>query len=57
MIDTSEKRFESDIETFLISSEGGYIKAASQEFDKQKGLFFNILLHFIQTTQPKQWKR
>jgi type I restriction enzyme R subunit len=57
MIDTTEKCFESDIETFLISSEGGYIKSTSQEVDKQKGLFFNTLLQFIQTTQPKQWKR
>jgi type I restriction enzyme, R subunit len=57
MINVSEKRFEDDIEAFLLSKRGGYVKAISQDFDKQKGLFFNTLLQFIQTTQPKQWKR
>ena len=57
MIDTSEKRFESDIETFLLSAKGGYTKLASEDFDRKKGLFFNTLLQFIQTTQPKMWKR
>jgi type I restriction enzyme R subunit len=57
MIDTSEKRFESDIEAFLLSKKGGYTKGSSQDFDKKKGLFYETLLHFIKTTQPKQWKR
>ena len=57
MIDITEKRFESDIEAFLLSSAGGYIKGNPQDFDKQKGLFFETLLLFIKSTQPKQWKR
>lgn len=56
-MDISEKKFESDIEAFLLSSAGGYTKANPQDFDKQKGLFFDTLLQFIKTTQPKQWKR
>jgi len=57
MLNVTEKQFETDIEAFLLSKKGGYTKADSQDFDKQKGLFFNTLLQFIQTTQPKQWKR
>jgi len=56
-IDVTEKRFESDIETFFLSPKGGYTKLASADFDRKKGLFFNTFLQFIQTTQPKQWKR
>ena len=56
-IDVSEKRFESDIETFLLSAKGGYTKLTSADFDRKKGLFFNTLLQFIKTTQPKMWKR
>ncbi|MCL2006572.1 MAG: DEAD/DEAH box helicase family protein [Treponema sp.] len=57
MIDVSEKRFEADIETFLLSEEGGYKSLPSSAFDRKKGLFFDTFLLFIQNTQPRQWKR
>lgn len=56
-LDTTEKRFEQDIETFLLSKKGGYVKLEHTAFDKQKGLFFDTLISFIKSTQEKQWKR
>lgn len=54
--DTTEKRFESDIEAFFISPEGGYQRGLSP-YNAKLGLFPNALLSFIQSTQPKEWKR
>ena len=34
----NEKRFEQDIETFLICPEGGYIKGNPKDFDKESAL-------------------
>ncbi len=55
-MDTSEKRFESDIEAFFLSSEGGYTKS-SDVYDPKMGLYKDTLIHFIQDTQPKAWQR
>ena len=54
--DTTEKRFEADIESFLVSTEGGYTKTADR-YDPQSGLYVNTLITFIQRTQPREWKR
>ena len=66
-MDTSEKRFESDIESFLISDKGGYEQFSylnpdghrihKYVYDKEKALYPEVLLHFIERTQPKQWAR
>ncbi len=53
---TTEKRFESDIEAFFLSSEGGYTKN-TEIFDSTLGLYPATLIRFIQNTQPKEWKR
>lgn len=52
----TEKRFEEDIETFLISREGGYTKT-TDTYDVNCGLYVNTLIKFIQETQPKEWAR
>ena len=54
--DTTERRFESDIEAALLSPSGGYAKGADT-YDAKKGLYVNTLLDFIQKTQPKEWAR
>lgn len=54
--DTTEKRFESDIESFLISAEGGYTKTTDC-YDAKEGLYVNTLITFIQKTQPREWAR
>lgn len=53
---TNEKRFESDIESFLISSAGGYIKG-DDTYDPKLGLYVDSLIDFIKDTQPKEWAR
>ena len=54
--DTTERRFESDIEAALLSPSSGYAKGADT-YDAKKGLYVNTLLDFIQKTQPKEWAR
>ena len=65
--DLSEKRFEQDIESFLISQAGGYEQFSyvnpdghrihKYVYDKEKGLYLDVLVNFIIKTQPKQWAR
>lgn len=67
MFDQSEKRFEQDIESFLISQAGGYEQFSYIDpdghrihkyvYDKEKGLYLEVLINFIMKTQPKQWAR
>lgn len=54
-MDTSEKRFEQDIETYFLSH--GFRKALPSSFDKEKMLFPEILVEFVSKTQPKAWTR
>lgn len=56
-MDTSEKRFEQDIETYLLSEEGGYIKGSMATYDKVKAIDLLLLKTFIAKTQPKEWER
>ena len=66
-MDTSEKRFEQDIESFLISDLGGYEQFSylnpdghrihKYVYDKEKGIYPEVLINFIMKTQPKQWAR
>ena len=53
---TNEKRFESDIEAFFISPNGGYIKG-NDTYDPQLGVYVESLIDFVQNTQPKEWAR
>ena len=54
--DTTEKRFESDIESFFLSPEGGYTRY-TDEYDPKLGLYKDTLIRFIRTSQPKAWQR
>ncbi len=53
---TTEKRFEEDIESFLISAEGGWTKT-TDVYDPNTGLYTDTLIAFVQRTQPKEWAR
>ena len=53
---TTEKRFEEDIETFLVSAEGGYTKTPDT-YNAELGLYINTLTAFVKRTQPKEWAR
>ena len=52
----TEKRFEEDIESFFLSSGGGYTKG-TDTYDAKLGLYVNTLIDFIQRTQPNEWAR
>lgn len=51
---TTEKRFESDIHTAMLS--GGYTRN-NDTYDAQNALFLDTLVRFVQATQPKSWQR
>ena len=54
--DTTERRFESDIEAFFISEAGGYTKCADT-YDPKVGLYKDTLINFIKDSQPREWRR
>lgn len=66
-MDKSEKRFERDIESFLISPEGGYTQFYGQDtegnwvhnrqHDVAKCIYMDVLCEFIEKTQPKEWAK
>lgn len=55
-MDTTEKRFESDIEAFFLSDAGGYSKC-EDTYDPKLGLYKDTLIRFIKESQPKAWQR
>ena len=54
--DTKEKRFESDIESFFISKDGGYTKG-NGHYDHLYAIYPDKLIAFVKETQPKEWSR
>lgn len=64
-MDTGEKRFERDIESFLISEKGGYRQFVGQDtdgnwihnrqHDLERCIYMDVLCEFIAKTQPKNW--
>ena len=54
--DAKEKRFEQDIEEYLITK-GGYTKGDPSKFNRQSGLDEGTFVEFIKTSQPKLWDR
>lgn len=52
-----EKNFEADIERYLLSNEGGYIKGNQNTYDKERAIDMPVLISFIEKTQLKVWKR
>ena len=53
----NEKQFEENIEKYLISPAGGYIKASDAGYDPAKALDIDVLVGFVKATQPNMWKR
>ena len=66
-MDKSEKRFERDIEAFLISEAGGYTQFVGQDaesnwihnrsHDLDRCIYMDVLCEFIAKTQPKEWAK
>lgn len=55
-MDSKEKNFEQDIESYLLN-EGGYVKGNQSTYDKAHAIDMPALISFIEKTQPKIWKR
>ena len=57
----NEKQFEENIEAFLISPEGGYVKATDAGYCSAESvgmaLDIDTLLQFVKNTQPIAWQR
>lgn len=55
----NEKQFESNIEAFLISPDGGYEKATDAGYTSSSGMALDIhtLVGFVKSTQPIMWQR
>ena len=53
----NEKQFESNIEAYLISPEGGYTKATDAGYDPDMALDIHTLVDFVKTSQPLMWQR
>ena len=55
----TEKNFEADIESWLISDDGGWTKATDDGYraSVDKALDINTLVDFVKRTQPKNWER
>ncbi|MEY4531175.1 MAG: hypothetical protein RLZZ156_1896, partial [Deinococcota bacterium] len=51
----SEAAFETAIETSLLA--GGFVRLASEGFDKERAFFPNTVLEFIRATQPQTWAK
>ncbi|CBH21382.1 Type III restriction protein res subunit [Acetoanaerobium sticklandii] len=55
-MDYKEKRFEEDIETYLLNH-GGYIQKNMVGFDKANCIYLSELIYFIRSTQENEWER
>ena len=55
-METKEKNFEQDIESWLLTK-GGYVKGTMATYDKVKAIDMPVLISFIEATQPKQWAK
>ena len=53
--ESSEKRFEQDIESYLLSQ--GEYSAVTEAYDKENALYPETFISFIKETQPKEWNR
>lgn len=56
-MEDNEKRFEQDIESFLISEKGGYLKGNQDTYNLEKAIDIDKLISFIASSQPKEWER
>ena len=56
-MEKNEKRFEQDIESYLLSIEGGYVKGYPQDFDRECALNKKDLFAFIENSQKNEWDR
>ncbi|MFP8957636.1 type I restriction endonuclease subunit R [Natrialbaceae archaeon A-CW3] len=52
----NEERFEDFIASHLVKY-GGYEQLPSEEFDRERGIFPDVVVSFVKKTQPKKWEK
>ena len=57
IMEENERRFEQDIESYLLSEDGGYVKGNPQDFDRECALNRKDLFTFIENSQNNEWER
>jgi type I restriction enzyme R subunit len=55
MAETSECSFETVIESHLLTN--GYVAVCRDGFDRERGIFPQTVLAFVQETQPQEWAK
>ena len=50
-MEENERRFEQDIESYLLSEDGGYVKGYPQDFDRESALNKKDMFTFIKNSQ------
>ena len=55
-MDLKEKRFEQDIESYMLSH-GGYTKGDLSTYDRETAIDLPKLVQYIKATQPKEWQK
>ena len=56
-MEPKEEQFEADIEAYLCSPAGGYVRGNPAAFDRELGLDTGTLLAFVKASQPKVWQQ
>ncbi|WP_101294157.1 type I restriction endonuclease subunit R [Halegenticoccus soli] len=51
-----EGKFEDEIAAHLVNY-GGYEHLPSEEFDRERGIFPDVVVSFVKKTQPERWER
>jgi type I restriction enzyme R subunit len=51
-----EGRFEEEIADWLIEN-GGYERLSPEEFDREQGIFPDVVVSFVKETQPEKWEK
>lgn len=56
MLDIKERRFEEDIETYMLNT-NGYLKGDQKNYSRERAIDLSKLIAFIKATQPKEWQK
>lgn len=54
-MDIKEKRFEQDIESYMLKY-GGYTKGDLSTYNRENAIDLPKLIQYIKATQPKEWQ-
>lgn len=56
VVEDNEKRFEEDIESYLLS-QGGYTKGTQDAYDRGKAISVFTLIAYLEETRANEWRK